>query len=179
MARRKFLRGKWRTYSKLGNRRKNKQKYRKAKGRHNKIREKRKGNPRKVEIGYKKQKIQGKEKRIIYTLEQFNKVRKGEEIIISRMGQKKKLEIAKKAKEKGIKILNLNVKKFIKEIENKKKEKEKIKKEKENKKKKEVKKKKQEKKKEKEEKKDEKEDKDKKESSEKEEKKEKAQEDKK
>ena len=56
MARKKFLRGKWRTYSKLGKGRKKKQKYRKAKGRHNKIREKMKGNPKKVSIGYKKSK---------------------------------------------------------------------------------------------------------------------------
>ena len=54
--RKKFLRGKWRTYSKLGKGRKKKQKYRKPKGRDNKIRERKKGNPKKVEVGYKKQK---------------------------------------------------------------------------------------------------------------------------
>ena len=70
MARKKFLRGKWRTYSKLGRRRKNKQKYRKAKGRDNKIRLSKKGNPKKVKIGYKKQKKKT-EIRTIYNIKEL------------------------------------------------------------------------------------------------------------
>ncbi len=123
MARKKFLRGKWRTQSKLGHGRKKLQKYRRATGRHNKIREKRKGNPKKVEIGYKKQRKDKVETKIVSNIQGLRDIKKGDLIILSKIGQKKKLEIAKKAQEKGIKITNLNIKKFIKEVERKKKEK--------------------------------------------------------
>ena len=43
-----FQRTKFRTYVKLGRAQKSKRKYRKAKGIHNKIREKRKGRPKRV-----------------------------------------------------------------------------------------------------------------------------------
>jgi len=131
MVRKKFLRGKWRTYSKLGRGRKSKQKYRKAKGRHNKIREKLKGNPVQVAIGYKKQEKQKKEIKIIHSLKELEGLKKGEQVILSKVGRKSKLKIIEKAKEKGIIILNLNIKKFIKKIEREKKEKQLKKKERE------------------------------------------------
>ena len=52
----KFLRKDSHKYSKLGKRRKNKQTWRKPKGRDNKMREKIRGHPANVSIGYKKQK---------------------------------------------------------------------------------------------------------------------------
>ncbi len=122
MARKKFLRGKWRAYSKLGHGRKKLQKYRRATGRHNKIREKKKGNTKRVEIGYKKQRKAQVEIKKISNLQELKNIKKGDSIMLSKIGQKKKIEIAKKAQEKGIKILNLNIKKFIKEVEKKKKE---------------------------------------------------------
>ncbi|OGJ21397.1 hypothetical protein A3K73_09195 [Candidatus Pacearchaeota archaeon RBG_13_36_9] len=121
--RKKFLRGKWRTYSKLGRGRKSKQKYRKAKGRHNKIREKLKGNPILVAIGYKKPRKEKAETRIIHNLQELADLKKGESVILAKIGQKSKLKIAEKAEEKEIKILNLNIRKFIKRVERKKKEK--------------------------------------------------------
>ncbi len=129
MARKKFLRGKWRTYSKLGRGRKKKQKYRKPRGRHNKIREKMKGNPRKVSIGYKKPE---KKKRVIviFNIQGLLELNRGEKIILAKIGNKKKLEIVKKAEEKGIEIVNLNIKKFLNKIKKQIEEKEKKKKEK-------------------------------------------------
>ena len=122
MARKIFLRGKWRTYSKLGRGRKKKQKYRKPKGRHNKIREKMKGNPKKVSIGYKKKKKIEKILRIsnIKELERIENIKgKGEKVrvILSNIGKKNKIEIAKKAKEMSIEIINLNIPKFLKKVE--------------------------------------------------------------
>lgn len=117
----KFLRGKWRTYSKLGRGRKKKLKYRRPKGRHNKIREKKKGNPKKVEIGYKKQKSKEEKIKIIRDIKELSEVERGEKIIIGKLGQKKKIEAANKAKEKNIIIVNLNIEKFLKKIEREKK----------------------------------------------------------
>ncbi len=121
--RKKFLRGKWRTYSKLGRGRKSKQKYRKAKGRHNKIREKLKGNPILVAIGFKKQRKKEAEAKVIHNIQELEGLKKGESIILSKIGQKSRLKIVEKAKEKEIKILNLNIRKFIKKVERRKKEK--------------------------------------------------------
>jgi ribosomal protein L32E len=138
MARKKFLRGKWRTASKLGRGRKKKQKYRKAKGRHNKIRENNRGNPVLVGVGYKKQK-KAAEIKVIYNIKELFALGNGEKIILGKIGQKKKLEIIEKSKEKNIKIINLRIKKLMAKIEkvkrerkakkDKKTEKEKIKKE--------------------------------------------------
>lgn len=105
-------------YSKLGRGRKKKLKYRKAKGRHNKIRENMKGHPRKVSIGYKKSvKNKAEEIRIISNVKELLGIKKGEKIIIARVGKKKKIGIAKKAKEQGIELLNLNIKRFLRKIE--------------------------------------------------------------
>lgn len=119
MARKKFLRSKWRTYSKLGRGRKKKQKYRKAKGRHNKMREKLKGNPKRVSIGYKKS-IKGKGKEItisIFNIRELERVGKDAKIFIAKIGKKKKIEIARRAKSLGLKLQNLNIDKFLKKIE--------------------------------------------------------------
>jgi ribosomal protein L32E len=50
----------------------------------------------------------------------LEKIKKGEIAIVGKIGMKKKIEIAKKAKEKGIPIHNLNVNKMLKKIEKKK-----------------------------------------------------------
>lgn len=105
-------------YSKLGRKRKKKQKYRKARGIHNKIRLKMGGHPRKVEIGYKKaKKGKRKEIKIISNINELLKIKNGEKIILAGVGRKKKIEVARKAKELGVKILNLNIEKFLKKTE--------------------------------------------------------------
>jgi len=108
---RKFLRTGTKKYKKLG--KKKKEKWRRARGRDNKIREKRKSRPRKVEIGLRtnkkgRGKIKGKDPIFIENLKQAEKVRKGDLIIIRRVGKKKRQEIEKKIKEKGGKIINLS-----------------------------------------------------------------------
>ena len=52
----KFLRRTWNRYSKLGKRRKKKQVWRRPTGRDNKMREKRRGYPAVVSLGYRKEK---------------------------------------------------------------------------------------------------------------------------
>lgn len=120
----KFKRRSWTRLSRLGKNRKNKQTWRRAKGRHNKVREKRKGYPIKVMIGFRQE--QGKSQPVvtIYNLTDMEKIQKGDKIMLGKVGQKKKIEIAKKAKEKGLQIENLNVNKILKNIEEKNKPKE-------------------------------------------------------
>jgi len=118
----KFLRRTGERYSKLGKGRKKKQKWRKPTGRDNKMREKRKGYPAVVKIGYKQDKklsgaIDEKTSVMIMNIRDLEKIKKNEIGIIGKIGQKKKIEIAKIAKEKKIEIYNLNTGKFLKKIE--------------------------------------------------------------
>ena len=83
------------------------------------MREKRKGYPAVVSVGYQKDKklkgkIQGKEAVIVNNLTDLKKIKKNEIIILGHMGKKKKIELVKKSKEKGLEIYNLNIEKFLK-----------------------------------------------------------------
>ena len=125
----KFLRRKVHAYSKLGKGRKKKQVWRKPTGRDNKMREKRKGYPAVVAIGYGSEKaIKGmlKEKNpiTIMNIQDLKKVGKGNIAVIGAVGKKKKLEIAAEAKKMKIEIYNMNPDKFIEK--NKKPEKKKV-----------------------------------------------------
>ncbi|MFH1608129.1 MAG: eL32 family ribosomal protein [archaeon] len=110
-----FLRRTWSRFSKLGKGRKKKQKWRNPTGRDNKMREKRKGRPATVSIGY------GGENKVrpvlVKNIKELQKISKNDFVIIGNVGKKKKIEIAKKANEMKIKIHNLNAKNFLKEIE--------------------------------------------------------------
>ena len=115
----KFLRRQGTLISKLGKRRKNKQKWRRPTGRHNKMREKKRGVPAVVGIGHKRDKLQrGRiENKIparINNLAQLRKINQGEVIIIGKTGKKKRTEILKMAKEKNILISN----RYLKENKN-------------------------------------------------------------
>lgn len=119
-----FKRRNWNKHSRVGKGRKKKQTWRRAKGRHNKIREKRKGYPIKVMIGFRKSKeerglIYDKKPVIIMNAKELGKIGKNEIAVIGKIGNKKKIEIAKIAKEKGIQIHNLNVNKMLKKAEKK------------------------------------------------------------
>lgn len=120
MTTRKFLRRTWKRYSKLGKRRKKKQKWNEAKGRHSKTREMRRGYPSIVKIGFK-QDTKEREKMpvVVYNLKQLEGI-KEKQIVIGKVGKKKKIELAKMAKEKKIKVLNFNIEKFLKKTEKKK-----------------------------------------------------------
>ena len=113
----KFLKRTWNRYSKLGKRRKKKQVWRRPKGRDNKMREKRKGYPIVVSVGYKKKKSERKLVRVVRNIGDLEKIEKNEMIIIGNIGKKKKIEIAKKAIKMKIPIQNINIKKFLKKSE--------------------------------------------------------------
>jgi len=116
----KFIRRNWTKASRLGKGRKKKQVWRAPKGRHSKTRRKRKGYPIKVMVGFKKENktrnmIKNQKPIIVRNVRELEKIKKGEIAIIGKIGNKKRIELAKKAKEKGISIHNLNVKKILKE----------------------------------------------------------------
>lgn len=112
----KFLRRTSNRYLKLGRKRKKKQIWRRPTGRDNKMREKRRGYPKIVSIGYKKSEKEKQKPILVNNISDLEKV-KSKKVIIGKVGRKKKIEIAKKAKEMKISIQNLNVKKFLKEAE--------------------------------------------------------------
>ncbi len=120
----KFIRRSWYRYSKIGKRKKRKQVWRSPKGRDNNMREKRRGYSPVVSIGYKSSrkeigKIRNKTPVIVRNLKELDRVKKEEIVIVGGVGMKKKIEIVKKAKEKGIEIQNINIKKFLKQIKSK------------------------------------------------------------
>ncbi|OIO80525.1 hypothetical protein AUJ84_03155 [Candidatus Pacearchaeota archaeon CG1_02_32_132] len=108
----KFIRRDSTRFSKLGKKRKNKQKWRGAKGRDNKIRENRKGYPKMPSLGYGKSrkefgKIDGKIPVRVFNVKDVEKVGKDNIIIIGKIGAKKKMDVIKKAHEMKLKIFNI------------------------------------------------------------------------
>lgn len=88
------------------------------------MRERSKGRPAVVSVGYKrdktlKNKIDNQNMTIIKNAKDIERMQKGEIAIIGKMGKKKKIEIAKRAKEKNIEVHNLNISKFLKKISSK------------------------------------------------------------
>jgi len=119
----KFLRKDWKKYSKLGKKRKKKLVWKRPSGRDNKMREKRKGYPAVVSVGYKKNKnlinkIEGKKPVIVKNIKDLEKIKDDEIIILGKIGEKKKIEIMKKVKEMKVKIYKKNVEKFLKKLKN-------------------------------------------------------------
>jgi len=115
----KFLRRTWNRFSRLGKRRKNKQVWRRPTGRHNKMKDNKRGYPPLVQLGYRGEKkdrgkIQMKEPITVNNMRDLEKVKKDEIIILGHMGKKKKIELCKKVQEKGLNVYNVNVKKFLK-----------------------------------------------------------------
>ena len=99
-----FLRKDWHKKIRLGSTVKKKRKWKKAYGRHNKIRLGRKGHSVRPKIGWGSAK---KEKAVrIENLRQLESLEKGQEIIIASVGKKKKESLIKKASEMNLKILN-------------------------------------------------------------------------
>lgn len=124
----KFRVEEWVHYSRLGRRRKKLLKYRKARGRDNKVRLHMKGHLRNVEIGFKGEKskrglIEGKIPALIYNLKDLDRLKEKEIGIIGKIGNKKRIEIADYCLKNKIKLLNLNPEKFLAGIEEQKKKK--------------------------------------------------------
>ena len=114
----KFLRRKNKAFSKLGSGRKKKQVWRKPTGRDNKMREKIRGYPAVVSIGYRGEKISrdtlnNKQPIMILNVFDLKKIKKTEIAIVGKVGKKKKLEIAAEAKKMKIEIYNMNPDKYI------------------------------------------------------------------
>jgi large subunit ribosomal protein L32e len=100
-----------RRYKRLGKSRKKLQRWRRPRGRDNKIRERRKNRGLRVAIGYRSKKdgrgkVEGQIPIMIKNLRETEKIEKGALVIISKVGKKKRIEIEKNVKEKGGKILN-------------------------------------------------------------------------
>jgi large subunit ribosomal protein L32e len=112
----KFLRRDSARHSQFGRRRKKMLKWRRPTGRDNKMREKRRGYPPRVSIGYKNKK-NNKKIILIRSIADIEKLQKGELGILGKIGKKKKIEIIKKANDKKIKFTNVNIKKFLKILE--------------------------------------------------------------
>ena len=117
----KQLRTNTREYKKLGSNRKKKQKWRRPRGRHNKLRERKAGHRTKPEIGSKKPKSEQEKILRIFNIADLDCIKKGQEVVLAKIGKKKKIEIGKKAKENGIVIKNLNLGKLQAEFNKKKK----------------------------------------------------------
>jgi len=109
----RFLRRDWSRYSRLGKNRKKLQKWRRAKGRHNKIRKRRAGYPGPPLIGYKKPKaesgkINGKVPILVENMNDLVSASKNNILIISRrIGARKRIEVIKKANEMKLEIQNV------------------------------------------------------------------------
>jgi len=122
----RFLRRKWSVFSRLGKGRKKKQVWRKAKGRHSKIREKRKGYATSPSVGFRtpvfeRGKIEGKIPHLIYNAKELETLKKENiPVMSSKIGALKKLEIAKKALELKLKFLNFDPAKYLAEFKEKK-----------------------------------------------------------
>ena len=115
----KFLRRNSDRHSKLGRKRRKKQIWRKPKGRHNKMRDKRRGYPAVVNIGYRgrgkeREKLNGMKPVQVMNVDGLGKIKNDEIGIIGSIGMKKKIEIVKKARESKIRLYNVNVEKFLK-----------------------------------------------------------------
>lgn len=113
----KFLRTDHTRFLKLGKKRRKNQVWRAAKGKHSKIRRRRKGYPLRPAIGYRRDaklsgKVEGLVPILVHNLKELELANKNSIIIIARIGARKKLAIIKKAEEKGIKIMNVGGKKW-------------------------------------------------------------------
>jgi len=109
----KFIRTDSFRYSKLGKNRKKLQKWRKPKGRDNKMRIGFFGQPVSPGVGYKKARkeaglIQGKQPLLVHNLDELEQAdAKKHIVIVARVGARKKIEIIKKAE--GMKLMIANV----------------------------------------------------------------------
>ena len=111
----KFVRRDATRFSKFGKGRGKKAKWRKPTGRDNKMREKIKGHPVSVSIGYGTPKSE--EKFTIFNVKELDSVKKDSVLVLGRVGKKNKIEIAKVAKDKKIKFENFNAESFLKKLE--------------------------------------------------------------
>ena len=118
----KFRRVDSHKYSKLGVRRKNKQKYRKPTGRDNKIRLNYAGRLKKVKVGFRSEKktrglVKQMEPIMIHNVKDLSKITEGTIGVLGKIGNKKKKEIVEYLQKNNIKLLNFSPEKFLKKLE--------------------------------------------------------------
>jgi large subunit ribosomal protein L32e len=106
-----FYRSSWNKMHKLGKKVKAKRKWRASKGRDSKVRLRERGYRRRPAVGWGADKsnygkVEGFDVVRVETLKDFEKVVKGQAVILASVGKKKKMELIKKADEKKIKVLN-------------------------------------------------------------------------
>ncbi|MBS3077461.1 50S ribosomal protein L32e [Candidatus Pacearchaeota archaeon] len=112
MSNKTFVRRNMKRFSKLGKNRKKLQRWKRPKGRDNKMRLKRKSYPATVSVGYSSPRkehgrINGQIPVLVYNIKDLGKLGSDNVAILAKVGAKKKLEIIKFAEEKKIKILNV------------------------------------------------------------------------
>jgi len=120
MTRKKYTRRNTNERLRLGKKRKNSQKWRRPKGKDNKMRDRRKNRQKRPEMGSKKSKseqgnIRGKVPIIIKTLKDLKKATKNNVLILGKVGAKAKINLAKEAKKINLDFVNLDIFKFLKE----------------------------------------------------------------
>ena len=118
----RFVRKDWRELSKLGKGRKKKQMWRKPKGRHNKLRAKKRSVGKMPGVGYRSPKsvrgtFQGLIPVLITNENQLNNINPSSISVMASVGLKKKIQIATKAKQLGVKFANLDIDKFLDEFQ--------------------------------------------------------------
>ena len=124
----RFLRRKWYVFAKLGKGRRKKQVWRRPKGRHAKMREKRRGYGASPSVGFKsaradRGKIMGMMPVRINNMKDLLNIQKNEIAIMSaKIGSLKKTEMARKALELNVKFSNFDAKKFLEDFEKRKNE---------------------------------------------------------
>jgi len=122
MPRKKYLKRNTREYARLGKGRKKKQVWRRPKGRDNKLRERKKSRPSRPELGLKKPKfqqgkVQGKNPILIKNLNDLKKLSNTNIAILAKVGKKNKIKIAQEAKKQNITFANLDLFKFLLDLE--------------------------------------------------------------
>jgi len=118
----RFVRKDWRELSKLGRGRKKKQRWRKPKGRHNKLRAKKRSVGKMPGVGYRSPKsirgtFQGLTPIWIINESQLNNLKQEGIAVMASIGLKKRIQIATKAKQLGVKFVNLDIDKFLNEFQ--------------------------------------------------------------
>lgn len=107
----KFYRSSWNKMHKLGKMVKSKRKWRASKGRDSKVRLRERGYRRRPAVGWGTRKtdfgkVEGFDVVRVETLKDFDNVKKGQAVIIASVGNKRKVELIKKAEETKIKVMN-------------------------------------------------------------------------
>jgi|SRR3989344_2753595 len=103
-----FLRRGHYRYSRLGRKRKKVQKWRCPKGRHNKMRRSREGYCASPTVGFMSpRKSRTVKPLLVHNLKEIQTLKKGDCMIMAKIGAKKRIELVRKAIEMGVIILNL------------------------------------------------------------------------